>query len=198
MKLKLVKTAVIVFCFAIGLGAAARASGVSIGYFDTIMNDPAIEAGQTYYLRHNLMFEKSTWEATNYWRGTLLPINTKVTVTAIDYHTVSFKWDGGKLMVVNSEHTMRRMETIAKHLLSPNPVPIEKFGEHMAQRIASGTLTKGMTREQVIMTRGWPPGHKTPDITSDNGRWMYWSSRFGYVTLVITDGLLKEGRSVKD
>jgi len=190
------KAAAIMFCIAIGLAAAAARADTSIGYFDAIKNDPAIAAGQTYYLRHNLMFEKDTWPATNYWRGTLLPINTKVTVAALGSKSMLIKWDGGSLTIENNNYTKVTMAELAKRMLAPNPVPIEKFGDEMARNILGGTLVKGMTREQVIMTRGFPPGHKTPSVASDNGRWTYWSSTFVTETLVISGGKLVEGRNV--
>jgi len=194
--MKHLKSAAIMLCLAIGLAAVARAADVSIGYFDTIKNDPDIVAGKTYYLRHNLMFEKGTWPATNYWRGTLLPINTKVTVAALGNRSMLIKWDGGSLTVENTKFTRKTMAEIAKNMLSPNPVPIEKFGDVMAKNIASGVLVKGMTREQVIMTRGWPLGDQTPGVMSDNARWVYATSNFVKETMVISDGKLVAGRNV--
>jgi len=193
--MKHIKSAAIMLCLAIGL-AAARAADVSIGYFDTITNDPDIVAKQTYYLRHNLMFENVWWDATNYWCGTLLPINTKVTVSTLGRGSMLIRWDGGSLKIENINHTKVTMATLAKRMLSPNPVPIEKFGEEMARNITSGSLVKGMTREQVIMTRGYPPGHRTPSIMTDNAKWVYWSSRFITETLAISGGKLVEGRNV--
>ena len=194
--MKHMKTAAIMFCLVIGLAATAARADVSIGYFDTIKSDPDIVAGQTYYLRHNLMFEKGTWVATNYWRGTLLLINTKVTVATLGNKSMLIKWDSGSLTIENNNYTKINMAALAKRMLSPNPVPIEKFGDAMAGNITSGTMVKGMTREQIIMTRGYPPAHKTPSITADNAKWMYWRSNFIIETIAISGGKLVEGRTV--
>ena len=194
--MKYLKSAAIMLCLAIGLAAAARAADVSIGYFDTIKSDPDITKGGTYYLRHNLMFEGGIWSATNYWRGTLLPINTKVTVGALGNKSMLIKWDGGSLTIENNNYTKVTMANLAKRMLSPNPVPIEKFGKEMAGNITGGSLVKGMTREQVIMTRGWPPAHKTPSITADNAKWTYWSSNFVTEAVSISGGKLVAGRNV--
>lgn len=189
------KTAAIMLCLAIGLAASVQAAD-SIGYFDTIKNDPDIRAGRTYYLRHNLMYEKGEWDATNYWRGVLLPINTKVTVEYASNKAMRISWESGSLLIENSKYTKCDMATLAKRMLAPNPVPVEKFGGEMAGSIASGTLVKGMTREQVIMTRGYPPAHKTPSITGETGRWIYWTSRYATETLVFKNGKLEKGRNM--
>ena len=194
--MKHIKTAAALFCLAIGLAATAARADVSIGYFDAIKSDPAIVAGQTYYLRHNLMFEKGAWSATNFWRGTLLPVNTKITVAALGNKSMLIQWDGGSLTIENNNYTKTTMAELARRMLSPNPVPIEKFGDAMAKNITSGSLVKGMTREQVIMTRGYPPAHKTPSITSDNAKWTYWSSNFVTEAVTISGGKLVEGRNV--
>lgn len=177
------------------LSVAAKTAD-SIGYFETIKKDADIKAGKTYYLRHNLMYERDTWDATNYWRGSLLPINTKVAVGAIGKNSMLIKWDGGSLTIENSKYTKKNMAALAKDMLASQPVPIEKFGEEMAQNISSGTMKKGMTREQIIMTRGHPPAHKTPSITAENAKWTYWTSRYATETLVISGGKLVEGRNV--
>ena len=51
-----------------------------------------------------------------------------------------------------------------------------------------------MTREQVVMARGFPPGHKTPSLDADI--WTYWTSRHGSQTIVFTNGVLSKGRGV--
>jgi len=194
--MKHMKNAAIMLCLAIGLAATAARADVSIGYFDTIKSDPDIVAGKTYCLRHNLRYESGSWPATNYWRGNLLLINTKVTVDALDSKTMRIKWSGTSLTIKNNDYTKITMAELAKRMLSPNPVPIEKFGDVMAKNITSGTLVKGMTREQIIMTRGYPPAHKTPSIDSDDGKWIYWVNNFATDTIVISGGKLVEGRNV--
>jgi len=194
--MKHLKTAAIMLCLAIGLAATAARAADSIGYFDTIKNDPDVVAGKTYFLRHNLMFEGASWTATNYWRGTLLPINTKVSVDALGAKSMLIKWDGGSLTIENNNYTKITMLALAKRMLAPNPVPIEKFGDAMARNITGGSLQKGMTREQVIMTRGYPPAHKTPSIDADNAKWTYWSSKFVTEAVTISGGKLVDGRNV--
>jgi hypothetical protein len=52
--------------------------------------------GGEYYTRHGLRQEKNRWRSTNYGRGTLVPINTKVRVDDITSSTI-------RLTIVASE-----------------------------------------------------------------------------------------------
>ena len=38
--------------------------------------------------------------------------------------------------------------------------------------------------------------YETPSITNDNGRWVYWSSRFVKITYVFRNGILEDGRGL--
>ena len=209
--MKHLKNIVTILCIAVGFFNTAGAAETSIGYFNTIKNDPEIEKGKTYYLRHNLMYDGFIWDATNYLRGILLPINTKVTVVRFDHKGwwsgydsgmyvynppyIRIKWDREMLQIEPGGFARRSLEVIAKNMLSPKPVPIELFGEEMARKIISGTLAKGMTREQVIMTCGWPPGHRTPSLASD--RWIYWTGRVANETLIFSGDKLMERKGRK-
>lgn len=175
----------------------AAAAPASIGYFDAIAADPFPIAGQQYYVRHCFMYEKGVSLTTNYWRGTLVPINSQVTVVSISGKRMVLRLaDGEKIKVENVEkYSKRSMTTFSRDLLAPNPVPVEKFGGAIADAIKSGVLKLGMTKEQVVMARGYPPGHKTPSL--DNDTWIYWSSRFVTDTIEFSDGILVRGRGLE-
>ncbi|MDX2111614.1 MAG: hypothetical protein SFY80_15390 [Verrucomicrobiota bacterium] len=173
-----------------------QAEDKSIGYFDAIKAEAAPVSGETYYLRHCLMFEKDIHKTTNYWRGTLLPINTQVKVLSLKKDMVLKVEKTGQVFTVkNVENFSRRsMVEIAHAMLTRTPVPIEKFEEDMAKQIASGNPKLGMTREQLVMTRGYPPGHKTPSLDSD--KWIYWTSKLVYITYVFENGVIVAGRGL--
>ena len=185
------------FVFAVLLAFAGNVqAAASIGYFDAIKNETEIKPGETYFMRHGLKFERTAWDATNYWRGTLLPINAKVTLLKMSGSTMTISWEGAELVIKNSKNTKVDLPALAKRMFSRAEVPINKFGDSLAGTIAAGEVVKGMTREQVIMARGYPPAHETPSIASDNGRWIYWSSRYVKITYVFKDGVLTEGRGL--
>ena len=42
--------------------------------------------------------------------------------------------------------------------------------------IEAGQVDKGMTRDQVLMSLGYPPAHRTPVL--DSPQWTYWQNRW--------------------
>lgn len=180
------------------VAAPLVAAPASIGYFELVRSDPPPVVGQDYYLRHCLMHEKGTHSATNYWRGVLVPINTKVNLVSLSGKTIVLRVESSKetIKVENVPNFTRvDLPTLAARMLSPTPIPLDKFDESMAHAIKAGTMRLGMTKEQVVMARGYPPGHQTASLESDS--WKYWSSRFVIQTIVFTDGVLAAGRGIQ-
>lgn len=180
------------------LGVLALTAAESTGYFEAIKNDPSPTVGESYYLRHCFMYEKNEHVATNYWRGALVPINTQVTLQSLDGKRMLLRIEGTgeTVKVVNVPNfTKADMTTIAARMLSPTPIALDEFEPEIARAIKNGTMRLGMTKEQVVMARGYPPGHQTASLEQD--AWKYWSSRFVIQTIVFADGILSEGRGIQ-
>jgi hypothetical protein len=47
--------------------------------------------------------------------------------------------------------------------------------------IEAGDVEPGMTRDQVLMSLGYPPAHRTPSLSA--ATWTYWQNR--WVTMVV-------------
>jgi hypothetical protein len=153
------------------------------------------EVGKDYFTRYNFYYEKGEHPTTNYSRGTMVPINTKVILKEKKRNTLHLEINGETVKIENvKDYSRKSIDEIASKLLSENPIPIEKLGNKAVQHIITGQLKLGMTKEQVLMTRGYPPAHETHDTNSD--RWVYWSSRFVKRTLLFEDGRLTEGRGI--
>lgn len=175
-----------------------HAEDSGIGYLEAIKAEAAPVIGQSYYLRHCLMHEHGIHETTNYWRGKLEPINTKVTLVSLGSKKMVLKVEetGEGFAVENVEKYSRKtMDEIARNMLTRTPIPIEKFGDVLAREITSGQPSLNMTKEQLIMARGYPPAHKTPSL--DNDIWVYWDTRMGYVTYAFEKGILVAGARLK-
>jgi hypothetical protein len=168
----------------------------SIGYFNAITSDPLPLAGLQYYTRNCFKYEKGVFITTNYWVGTLVPINTQVTLVKLDEKNMELRLPGGETVTVKNveKYSKRSLGTIAHNLLTPQPVPLEKYDPATASAIKSGTLTAGMNKEQVVMTRGYPPGHRTPSL--DGETWMYWNTRSGTQSIVFKNGVLSGGEDI--
>lgn len=153
------------------------------------------EAGQTYFTRYNFWVEKEKSAATNYARGELIPFNTQATLESVGKKKIVLNVDGRKLTIVNvRKHTQRDSAEIAAELLSPGKLSLGGIPTERRNDMESGILRLGMDKEQALITRGYPPRHKTPSTKAN--AWVYWSSRFVQQTVVFEDGKLTRGRGL--
>ncbi|MGH1439871.1 MAG: hypothetical protein ACRBBR_07175 [Cellvibrionaceae bacterium] len=153
------------------------------------------QEGQTYYTRYNFMFEKGRHVTTNYWRGELVPFNTKVTLVSLGGKKMVLDMDGVQITFVNvQKFTKRGIEKIASELLSPRKISLKGVSGELRDDMEAGIMRLGMTKEQVLMTRGYPPRHKTPSTKANT--WRYWSSKFIQRSLVFQKGKLARGRGL--
>ena len=139
------------------------------------------------------MFEKNRHVTTNYWRGQLVPVNSKVEVLSVDGKQMNLLFNGQTVTILNvAKHSQKTMDEIADNLLSESPVSISgKF----TNDILAGQLRLGMSKEEVILTRGYPPAHKT--YSTEANVWVYWSSRFVQRSLVFNNNKLTQGRGIR-
>jgi hypothetical protein len=171
------------------------------GAVDNVSDDEVIPPfidpvpGNTYYTRFTFFYERNSWKVTNYSRGAIIPINSEVKLVAYGKDEMTINVKGAMIRVKNvREYTNATIEEFASLMLSETPTKIELYGDRLASDIRNGQLRLGMTKQQVLMTRGYPPKHETPSIETD--RWVYWSSRFVKRTLVFYDNILSEGRGI--
>ena len=65
----------------------------------------------------------------------------------------------------------------AKILVGTDPhTRLASYSPSVQTAITDGRVEQGMTREQVIMSLGYPPTHRTPSI--DAPLWVYWYNRW--------------------
>lgn len=161
---------------------------------------PRIEAavGRDYFTRFTFHEEKNEHSTTNYARGPIVPINTPVKLVSMAGSLLVLKRGdtGQEIKVKNEEkYSKKSIKEIASIMLAEERTPIELVPEPFASAVRNGEMRKGMSKELVLMARGYPPAHETPSIESD--RWVYWSSRFVKQTIVFSDGRLSEGRGLQ-
>ncbi len=151
--------------------------------------------GGEYFTRHGLRQEKNRWRSTNYGRGTLVPVNTKVRVDDITSSTIrlTIVASGEALKLSNIEkYTGGGVDLLAERTLSTEPTDLSGF--KFQKDIKVGTLRLGMTKEEAILARGYPPVHRT--YSTEDDRWIYWQNRFVTQTVVFADGKLVAGRNI--
>jgi hypothetical protein len=161
-----------------------------------------IDTLRTYYTTVNFWRQFRQHLSTNYQRGVLVPINSRARLSPV------MRQDGARkhrseiaeltVRLLDSETTIR-ITNVSRHskvlvndivyrMFSLKPVDLSVFDEEMQSLITSGTLREGMTKYQVLLTRGYPPAHETPSLESDT--WTYWSSRFSSHALAFSKGRL--------
>ena len=141
-------------------------------------------SGKIYYTKVNIWYEKpSHILSTNYHRGNILPIGTKVTIHSIKDDKIQFTPQGsGQLFTIKNHKKTSRMDTdkLFNRYFSikdtkPGVGDYYQATEADLENIKKGIITTGMSKKAVIMAYGYPPAHKTPLLTSDI--WQYWYAR---------------------
>ena len=143
------------------------------------------------------MHEDGEHSATNYWRGVLVPINTKVKLLKLKKNSFRFQLveSGEKIVVKNkSEYTNHTGQQVANEMLAEQPTQIDLYGPEMAEAIRAGTPRIGMTKTQVLLARGYPPSHETPSLSGP--RWKFWQRRFGTQVLMFDGDILADGQDL--
>lgn len=194
---RFLKLPLLVLALAIAVCPLSLPAAGSTHYFDSLKNEVVPVAGKEYYIRHTFMYEKGTHNATNYWRGMLVPINTRAYLISRGEKSMLLRLSSGETVKIENtpNFTRRDMSTIAKRMLSRAPVSMEQFDRSTVAAIKNGVMKFGMSKEQVIMARGYPPGHETPSLDLDI--WKYWSSRLVTQSIVFENGMLVRGRGIR-
>jgi hypothetical protein len=154
-----------------------------------------LDLERTYYTQVGMWADKGTRVmGTNYQRGTFIPVNSKVRVHEIIGDTITFsvpELGEKRIHMVNVPgHTQADLQELFQRSFDTDPVDLDTFNPEMRDAIKAGRVTEGMTRDEVIATRGYPPGHETPSL--EQKRWRYWQNRFGTNIVRFEDGKVAE------
>jgi hypothetical protein len=164
-------------------------------------------AGKTFYTAVNIWYENpGRIESTNYHRGFVLPIGTKVKIEEVTDGFIRFAASNG---------TMYKLLFLAKRAKAGTTIG-EMFKQYFSEKdpmgeggafrsltaeeqkaVIDGKIISGMSKSAVIMAFGYPPAHRTPSLKEDT--WIYWESRYKTITVTFGNGkvLGPEGASQK-
>ncbi|HUQ29006.1 MAG TPA: hypothetical protein VM051_10450 [Usitatibacter sp.] len=128
----------------------------------------------------NFHYEKD-WISDANWRYLpMIPAGAKIKVLDYGSNRASVEIDG-KPMRIGHDYGRREQklqEYIEKLVVKNDPrARIAKYPEKVREAIRQGKVITGMTREQVIISAGYPPTHRTPRL--DASVWNMWASRTG-------------------
>jgi len=115
----------------------------------------------------------------NYSRDHFIPVNTHVTI--IDENRdniIAFKYNKQNFVIDDRRrgYTGLSEYELRKKLFSTTKVDLSKFRKKEQSYIKEGEVHLNMSKEAIILSRGYPPIHRTPSLKSNV--WRYWEGRF--------------------
>ena len=151
-----------------------------------------------FYTRINIWFEvPSNFLSTNFHKGVVIPIGTKVKIRS--YGGINIKFvtenDGATYTLIHArKHSNIKLKELFHRYFSEENVMAEggefsKLTKDEQENIKEGEIAEGMSKEAVLMAYGYPPTHKTPDLTSNV--WTYWKSRAEKILVHFKDGVVE-------
>ncbi len=171
-------------------------------------------SGKTFYTTANIWYERrSQIESTNYHRGSILLIGTKVKIAEVFEGTTSldsalgpqiwerfirFDDESGQsykfiFMPRHAKEGMTIWDFFRQYFSENNPTgdggAFKALTAEEQKRVMAGEIAAGMSKAAVIMAYGYPPGHKTPSLKLDT--WIYWESRAKTRTVYFSNDRVK-------
>ena len=124
--------------------------------------------------------EKVSISDANWGTSAMIPAGARIKVLSYGSNRAAVEIDGKPMRIGHdygrSEESLEKY--LAKIVVKANPkAKLDRYSEKVRGAIRQGKVLPGMTREQVLMSVGYPPTHKTPRL--DASVWNHWSSRAG-------------------
>ena len=103
-----------------------------------------------------------------------VPVGSPIHVTSVGKHKIKLDIENKKQVLMNDNSQGLSMpEFIKRFVVSEDPnARIKTFPMNVQVAIADGRLIHGMTREQVLMSLGYPTYDDVPNLSSKT--WLYW------------------------
>lgn len=118
---------------------------------------------------------------------TMIPAGTPLTMNGFGKNRVHVVINGRKQDIGNDYSRSLGLDAFAKRYIVDQD-PLEKlrsYPKKIQDAIGTARLTKGMTREQVIMAVGYPVSDENPSLESTT--WRYWLNSFAEFDAIFDD-----------
>lgn len=115
-------------------------------------------------------------EATNFKRDHLIPLNSPVEIVHSSKDAIFFIYQD-KMIALQNIKKYTRIDTadLLKRTFREEKVDLSMYSSERRAEIEQGDVVEGMSKAAVLLARGYPPAHKTPDMNADD--WRYWNGR---------------------
>ncbi len=136
-----------------------------------------IKQDQAIYTSHNIWYDnKDEIPQVNYHKGKILPFGTEVKILEATREGVIFQdvtaGDTYRMIFVR-KFLIAKTEYYIKNLFTTKNAEKLAAGikPGILEKIKTGTVEKGMSKQEVILAYGYPPPHRTPSINDNT--WIY-------------------------
>jgi hypothetical protein len=135
--------------------------------------------GTSAYTQTSLWIDSNRHLTTNYSAGYLVPINTRVEILDSNRNAIVIRvpdLDRNVRIENAANHTGEDIAGIYDRYFGNSRVDLSRFDSNTRNAIEGGRVEEGMSRDAVLLARGYPPSHQTPSL--DQNVWTYWRNRF--------------------
>jgi hypothetical protein len=118
----------------------------------------------------------------------VIPVGTPVKVIGYGRHRVKIEIEGKQQAIVNDYSRDLSLEAFAKRYVVPEDPAgkIKAFPKKIQEAISTAGLVKGMTREQVLMSVGYPVSSENHNLESKT--WRFWLGTWTDFRVAFDDG----------
>jgi hypothetical protein len=144
--------------------------------------------GRSLFTCCNVHYESDDINDANYWTGKTLPLGTPVRVEKVTSDSVTFFAGDAKLTLAHAYGKDQEsfQQYFDKVLIASDPKPhVAAYPPAVRRAIEESKVEKGMTKEQVIASLGYPPTHHT--ASTQEREWTYWYNRWLTFKVVFDD-----------
>jgi hypothetical protein len=127
----------------------------------------------------NLHYSREVINDANYDVGGLLPFGSAVTIDSMTEDAVTFHSGATRLTLEHAfgKNQQSSQQYFSKIFVETNPHDaFVTYPASVQDAIRDGRVERGMTKEQVLMSIGYPPIHRT--ASTDLDTWLYWYNRW--------------------
>jgi hypothetical protein len=140
----------------------------------------AAKDDKEYYTQHNIWLFKNQTSSDNYAVEALVPVNSKVKIVKENDKVLKLKTGENEFeAVLMRKHSKKTMAEFKSELLKETPVDLSKFSKSGQDAIRTGQIKSGMTKQEVLVSRGYPPDHATLSLDTDT--WKYWQNKWNTI-----------------
>ena len=146
----------------------------------------------TYFTRVGFFYESGVHKTVNYLRGFRVPVNTEVKILKKKKTSITIRIvDTDEKVKIENEkdYSGEDIDGIFARMFSESVTDLTAYPPERVKNIMAGTFEPGMTKDEIILSIGYPPKHRTPSL--DQNAWRYWQSKFDTVLIYFKDDVME-------